>query len=273
MILQNHAKFAEFFGVLSRDSEGFRDEVNNSLARAVPGSEQFEIAQRVVPSVSVDVVDGFAGRKAPAEFLLHNVSVLKQLAGRFTTLPRYVDAPVSILVFAALRLKVGGFRLVGQSPEGRPAFRATQAVMSAKVAAWLPDISEWIAALNANEFRLCSVGGVCLSSKIRAWHGAVNRLTVPFLPHCVGNAVLHGKIGPALFACERLKSDARSGSPVLLFVSALTGAVAKSPLRIARFNAERLATFVARQLDGHVVSPFLNKMENDTFRAVTQGVV
>ena len=65
------------FGVSAQHFDGERNFIDNALAGAVTTAEQFEVADVVVESVAVDVVDGFFGAECASDVLFHDVPMFE----------------------------------------------------------------------------------------------------------------------------------------------------------------------------------------------------
>lgn len=77
------------------DLSGEVQQICNSLAARLYGGPEFEVLLPVVEFVSVEVVDGLAGKKGSTKHLLHDVTMLENPSG-CPDLIRETDASIPI---------------------------------------------------------------------------------------------------------------------------------------------------------------------------------
>jgi hypothetical protein len=93
--------FGSEVGILLKHGDCERDFIDDARAGAVPTGKQFEVPQRVVAPVSVNVMDGFLGEKLSPDVLLHDEAVLENRVLLSGDAGRDRHAPVAIPLLVA----------------------------------------------------------------------------------------------------------------------------------------------------------------------------
>lgn len=235
-------------GVEAQHFDGKCDLVNHSLARSMTAGEKFQVLGPVVGSDAVDVVDGFFRVERPADNRLHDVSVFKYIARRFSIFARHnhSDVPVLGRPFGDFLVWIVG--LVSDASEGGPTSGAAQALLAVNRTAGAALDGHRIAALDATYLPI-RIGQA--ATKTAAFRRAVQRVFVPLLSVGADAGRLHGKRSAALSAGECRGLNTGILSSVHRLVLNLTRSTTEPLGRIARSNPEVSSAFLAKLLNWH----------------------
>jgi hypothetical protein len=239
--------FSSEVGVLLKHGDRERDFIDDALAGAVPTGKQFEVPQRVVAPVSVNVMDGFLGEKLSPDVLLHDEAVFENVPRGLAVRPRNDHANVAIPDDALCGLGVGVQTLVMLSPESRAAFRAAKSLGKVKRSAGFPSCGESFPALDAGK----DVLGFCVGAPAQSGAGdrAVRGVFPKFLPVFGQVCGFVGKWGSALFTCEDNRVHLRCGSAMDGLVLPSASAFAKSAGKLSPTgDSERFSAILAGKL-------------------------
>ena len=250
MFMRNQivSEFAPKFGVEQKHLYREVDFVDDALAGTVSVGEQFKVLDSVVLPIAVDVVDGFFWVESSANFLLHYVTVFKNVfACRFSVLRRdsQPDVPPAAngssgLVSAFLAVKLADpfvFALFRTHLLGE--VNATRSISVARA---------FFAAVHAGEF-VARFGVFALACK-RAFHRAVQRIAIKFFPVRGQVRQPHDEWLPAFFAGEVDWGLVGGRFSVLAMISA-TCQAAVSTFYIARVAIKQLPASFTAFLDRH----------------------
>lgn len=231
------------------------DFVDDALAGAVSVGEQFQVLDTIVVPVPVNVVDSFVGEQTSAYVLLHDVAMFEDflapqcggVADHYGHVPPFVAT--CQIAFSKSFIERRGLEECFTLP-------VTKFLFSVKRAAGSAAHRVHNAALQAFEV----VSNICISSptQVGAWHGAIQRVSVPLFSKCGYNARLHFKQNTALLAGKREHGDPGSEPSVESLVGGLARSFAKTARAVFWFNGKGFVAVFARQLNWHGLTPLLD---------------
>lgn len=243
-------------GVQNQYFDGELHLVDDTLARTVVRTEQFEIFDAVVKPISIDVMNGFVGEQIAPNALLHNISVLENFMKRLSISRRNTkhdvlsfDSPSYLRKSVSLSMQLAyPFVLT---------LLTAYFLLNIDTPAWVAVAGAFFAAVYADKFVFffCALSIICG----RAGHRAISWITVKFFTIRSQIRLHHNERLAAFFAGEVHRSATSRGQRFYgtVVTSAGKTAIFTTSFSIARVAVERVVAVLADHFDRHCYAPLV----------------